>query len=843
MLEPLQRGIAICCACTNPKVVPVVHKFLVKLISREMESGQKNFKQLYSDIHSILTNGLNQFKNSQLNSIPMMNASFSSIGPMSGIINRHQIYQQQYALFMQLFSVLMVLKAKCINEPVFIDCLAPTFIPALQKLVEEHIKLSANKIHNDCNISLSADIIMICFEIIQGRFNDFNNDIRRNLINFVFIPLIDKSKEVKIFITIIKMLEEWLKVQKNTNQFKEKSLLIIRIGHNILNRFTEDIELNVQYLELIYYIYTDESFKGSDILQKLEFAFLSGLACLQPNVRQKFFDIMNNDLRARIFDRLMYIITSTNWELFDSCFWIKQCIQMILTLSSVNETISSSNPNAKLPLPISFIPLNDNQEKLLANLVNNNNLDLATSSASSSSLTSDISSNSDLAACDEDVQMVDISRLNGLGHSTAAAGVDGNRKQDENFLDDIFNENDGSKPTIKRKILKIVCSFLDQNRNYKCWSFYNSVAQLCYMDTKLAHHIWIQLFPRIYSILNNRQQNIIATQIVPFLLSGIHLRQRDMQISSINTFFEAVYYCNPPIKIRPFPLRYLGKNYGVWHRASLILESDINTQNRSLSSVGGLITNEGNTNYTGPKSTRGLSLQANGDRANLNCFNELIPDIPASMFLTHPQECMSVLADLYDTFKESDYWAGIWNRRAQYKETLIAIAYEQLGFFEQAKGAYELAMNKGTNDHLHSAVSNFLQDEYMVWEEHWIRCSKELNQWDFIISYGSHPEFSNPIAVLESAWRIPDWNAMQKAVIALENNVPTEFTWKYYLYKGYNALCNPNNRDIILAEKVTDLATNILLKWWRRLPLVVSSAHVVILQGIFFIILLLIFFQ
>lgn len=823
LIEPLQRSIVACCTCTYPKVVSSVNSFLTKLISLDTE---RYFKQLYADMHSIITNGFNQFKNSQL--IAIMNV-MNTVGmnPLHQKQNQ-MLYQQQTNVFVQLFNVLMCLKARCINDPEYIDLVAPIFISAMQKLADEHVKFNVNKIPStDYNNTLCYDMIIMCFDLIKNRFNEFNFDIRRSIIQHVFVILIDKSKEIKVLKSIIKMLDEWIKQPQYIMLFKEKVFLIVRIGQNITNRFSDDAELVLSFLELIHYMFSDENLKTNELLQKMEFAFITGMSCIEPEIRQKFFNILTSDMRARIYDRLMYILTGQNWEFFESWFWIKQCIHFILSLTSTNEPISSSNQNAKLPLPISFIPLNDSQEKLLTSLGNNNNLDLVTSSSSST----DISSHTDLANCDEDVQMVDISKQNGIGHASAA----NDRKQEENnFSNDIFNENDGSKPTIKTKILKIVCSFLEQNSNYKCSSFYDSVTQLCYMDSNLAQHIWIQLFPRIYSTLNNQQQTMVATEISPFLLSGIHLRQRDMPISPITTFFEAIYYCNPPIKFRPSILRYLAKNYGAWHRATLILESDINAPNRSLPGVGGLVTNEGNINYTAPKSTRSLSAQSNGDRVNLNNVNDLLPpDIPASLFPSHPQQCMSAMAELYDTFKESDYWTGIWIKRAQYKETLIAIAYEQQGFYEQAKGAYELAMNKGINEHSYSSVSNSLQDEYMIWEEHWIRCSKELNQWDFIIEYGSNPDFSNPIAVLESAWRIPDWNAMQNAVIALENNVPAEFTWKYYLYKGYNALCNPNNRDVALAEKMADSATNYLLKYWRRLPPIVSSAHVVILQGNF----------
>ena len=56
-------------------------------------------------------------------------------------------------------------------------------------------------------------------------------------------------------------------------------------------------------------------------------------------------------------------------------------------------------------------------------------------------------------------------------------------------------------------------------------------------------------------------------------------------------------------------------------------------------------------------------------------------------------------------------WAGLWQRKAKYQETNIAIAYEQQGYFEQAQGAYELAMSKYRNDYNNGASPVALSQE------------------------------------------------------------------------------------------------------------------------------------
>lgn len=43
---------------------------------------------------------------------------------------------------------------------------------------------------------------------------------------------------------------------------------------------------------------------------------------------------------------------------------------------------------------------------------------------------------------------------------------------------------------------------------------------------------------------------------------------------------------------------------------------------------------------------------------------------------------------------------------------------------------------------------------------------------------GSSKVNPNPLLVLESAWRIPQWQLMREALAEAETNCPREFAWK-----------------------------------------------------------------
>ncbi|KAH3795930.1 hypothetical protein DPMN_149492 [Dreissena polymorpha] len=86
-----------------------------------------------------------------------------------------------------------------------------------------------------------------------------------------------------------------------------------------------------RFLELSRYVlvvYRDEALSGTELTSKLEQAFLGGLRCSQPAIRHKFVEVFNASIPRRVFDRLLYITCSQNWEAMGAHFWIKQCIEV-----------------------------------------------------------------------------------------------------------------------------------------------------------------------------------------------------------------------------------------------------------------------------------------------------------------------------------------------------------------------------------------------------------------------------------------------------------------------------------------------------------------------------------
>ena len=71
-------------------------------------------------------------------------------------------------------------------------------------------------------------------------------------------------------------------------------------------------------------------------------------------------------------------------------------------------------------------------------------------------------------------------------------------------------------------------------------------------------------------------------------------------------------------------------------------------------------------------------------------------------------------------------------------------------------------MTKYRNDYSAGHPSPMsIQQEVKLWEEHWLRGSRELNQWETLSEYANTKDGANPSIILESAWRLPNWNTMK----------------------------------------------------------------------------------
>ncbi|KAL7869028.1 hypothetical protein AOLI_G00130160 [Acnodon oligacanthus] len=746
--KPLQRGIAACMTCGNTKVLRAVHSLLSRLMSifptepstSSVASKYEELESLYAAVGKVIYEGLTNYEKA------------TSANPT------------------QLFGTLMILKSACSYNSSYIDRLISVFMRSLQKMVREHLSPQTNPGATETT-AVTSELVMLSLDLVKTRLSVMNMEMRKNFIQVILTSLIEKSPDPKILRAVVKIVEEWVKnnspmAANQMPNLREKSILLVKMMTYIEKRFPDDLELNAQFLDLVNYVYRDESLSGSDITSKLEPAFLSGLRCAQPLIRAKFFEVFDASMKRRVYERLLYICCSQNWEAMGSHFWIKQCIELLLAVCEKGTIIGTSCQGSMLPSITNVINLADSHDRAAF--------------AMATHIKQEPRERENSETKEEDVE-IDIELA--PGDQTSLPKTKEQAERDAgNQLHMLTNRHD---------------KFLDSLREVKTGALLNALVQLCHISTPLAEKTWVQLFPRLWKILSDRQQHALSGEMGPFLCSGSHQAQRDCQPSALNCFVEAMSQCVPPIPIRPCVLKYLGKTHNLWLRSTLMLEQQAFEKGLSL--------------HIKPKQSTEFYEQES---------------------ITPPQqEILDSLAELYSLLQEEDMWAGLWQKRCKFPETSTAIAYEQHGFFEQAQESYEKAMEKARKEHERTNTSPAIFPEYQLWEDHWIRCSKELNQWEPLTEYGQSKGHSNPYLVLECAWRVSNWAAMKEALVQVELSCPKEMAWKVNMHRGYLAICHPEEQQLNFIERLVEMASSLAIREWRRLPHIVSHVHTPLLQA------------
>nr|XP_046232222.1 transformation/transcription domain-associated protein [Scatophagus argus] len=748
--KPLQRGIAACMTCGNTKVLRAVHSLLSRLMSifptepstSTVASKYEELECLYAAVGKVIYEGLTNYEKATSNTNPT-----------------------------QLFGTLMILKSACSYNASYIDRLISVFMRSLQKMVREHLSPQQANPGVTETSTVTSELVMLSLDLVKTRLSVMSMEMRKNFIQVILTSLIEKSPDPKILRAVVKIVEEWVKnnspmAANQMPNLREKSILLVKMMTYIEKRFPDELELNAQFLDLVNYVYRDESLSGSDITSKLEPAFLSGLRCTQPLIRAKFFEVFDASMKRRVYERLLYICCSQNWEAMGSHFWIKQCIELLLAVCERNTIIGTSCQGSMLPSITNVINLADSHDRAAF--------------AMATHVKQEPRERENSETKEEEVE-IDIELA--PGDQTAIPKSKEQAERDAgNQLHMLTNRHD---------------KFLDSLREVKTGALLNALVQLCHISTPLAERTWVQLFPRLWKILSDRQQHALSGEMGPFLCSGSHQAQRDCQPSALNCFVEAMSQCVPPIPIRPCVLKYLGKTHNLWLRSTLMLEQQAFEKGLSL--------------HSKPKQSTEFYEQES---------------------ITPPQqEILDSLAELYSLLQEEDMWAGLWQKRCKFPETATAIAYEQHGFFEQAQESYEKAMEKARKEHERSNVSPAIFPEYQLWEDHWIRCSKELNQWEPLTEYSQSKGHSNPYLMLECAWRVSNWAAMKEALVQVELSCPKEMAWKVNMHRGYLAICHPEEQQLNFIERLVEMASNLAIREWRRLPHIVSHVHTPLLQA------------
>jgi transformation/transcription domain-associated protein len=302
-----------------------------------------------------------------------------------------------------------------------------------------------------------------------------------------------------------------------------------------------------------------------------------------------------------------------------------------------------------------------------------------------------------------------------------------------------------------------------------------SARNLVHVDVELARQLWTAIFSKCWASLTRSQQTSLTPYIIKLLSKDYHRKQVELRPNVIQTFLEGVLPCSPAITLPPFLVKYLAKSFDAWYIGFEFLHK--------LSDV-----------YRGDDELR--------------------------------EACAKALSELYSELCEEDMFYGLARSRCVFPETIAALTYEQNGLWPQAIETYEAALVKARG-----GLLPFSEDEYCLWEDHWILAAQKLQNWDTLTELARTDNDAD--LLLECAWRISDWGSSDREMIEASINRLTDIpTPRRKTFEAYSALLKAHSAREPPNEflRILDETQQVTLRKWISLPAHTTAAHLPLLQ-------------
>lgn len=301
----------------------------------------------------------------------------------------------------------------------------------------------------------------------------------------------------------------------------------------------------------------------------------------------------------------------------------------------------------------------------------------------------------------------------------------------------------------------------------KCWRLLNDkriqtfVAECCsasselflqplrvilHFDSDIADALWTDVFPKIWGILNDSDRGITERALSHLLSKEYHQLQVSRPLNNVKTILESVTHCKPlPVLQSPL-LQYIGSRWNAWHISLAYLEK----RRTELHELFDIYSEEN-------------EVSEDAILADIECVKDS-------------------QTRLFRMLEEDDYFLASWKQRANVDSTRRAASLLQCGRYREAMDLFansikEDFLNRGdsgmNNSKLHSST------EFSFWEEGWIKCARNLCQWDVLTEYSR--VVMNHELMHECLWRVPEWSGLKELLL----KHPIEDGPQLKLYEAY----------------------------------------------------------
>ncbi|THH28945.1 hypothetical protein EUX98_g5232 [Antrodiella citrinella] len=217
-------------------------------------------------------------------------------------------------------GALMMLKAVVKVTPARIEVFAVPLIKLFVQKAKDHVQSTPNTGGFEAMVRQLTAML----EISQLGVAHLA-DQRKTLLQYI-VFLIERSKSSALCQFLLDLGREWALNKHDTSPtMKEKASMLQRMV-----TFERGEPLFHNYLELVYEIYTEPTLRRSELTVRLEQPFLLGCGASDPDLREKFIDLLDMSIPRSLFSRMTYILGVQNWEGLAERGWIYLAVHLLL---------------------------------------------------------------------------------------------------------------------------------------------------------------------------------------------------------------------------------------------------------------------------------------------------------------------------------------------------------------------------------------------------------------------------------------------------------------------------------------------------------------------------------
>ena len=230
-------------------------------------------------------------------------------------------------------------------RPAMIDQHVPHVMRALQqKLAKDHVAAqtmvpntiggppslrsgeSGSGTPDPREMELQTQLILQSIDLISLRMTTLGEQ-RRPFLS-VLASLVERSQNNKLCEKILNMVETWIfDSSEPWPTLKEKTAVLHKM---LFFESRSDSTMLHKFLDLVIRIYEDPKITRTELTVRLEHAFLIGTRAQDYEMRNRFMTIFDRSLTRSANARLIYVLTSQNWDTLSDSFWLSQATQLVL---------------------------------------------------------------------------------------------------------------------------------------------------------------------------------------------------------------------------------------------------------------------------------------------------------------------------------------------------------------------------------------------------------------------------------------------------------------------------------------------------------------------------------